>query len=403
MKRQRSLAGVAVIAMAIAGCSTIQNKLGKGGGPAAPAATDGGGGASPSAAGTAGGKAPATAKAPIDRSKLPAKLAELLDALEGDPSSEHVLRNKYDKLNAATDAFAARWKAYRARKTEIDAVLAKLAPLEQAKSWAKARDLLESAIAPPVRNDKGKIVLDRTVLEPVDAELPAVHALIRVAAAQQDYHRLAEASADLYIRREVGEDREQELLVWLAAAEYDIVRGLAQVDKPYVEPLLEQAFHAGQSGGDMTLRFMASLRDFGLVRGRIETGGAYGDGDWGLLAFGRLDRAKVDDTSIAWSRKTTWEVPYDCVTTGTIDAINPVTGQVTYEQRCKFRRESQTVVLHAGLARPLPAWHNEMGMATPYLVARIDRQGPSWKLSRVTMPDLRFLDGITVYPWRSPF
>ena len=83
--------------------------------------------------------------------------------------------------------------------------------------------------------------------------------------------------------------------------------------------------------------------------------------------------------------------------TNQVERFDRVTGQPRYKERCKYRPKERTFTVAATLGGALPAW------AEQEVIAHVKQGGPSWILERVVVPDLRFREGLSPTPWRSPY
>jgi len=401
-----------------AACGVVQGKIGGlgGGSVGAPApspvaaAAPSPKAAAPVRSAPAPAPAPAVAAAPsaaapaaepsLDVSMLPAKLVELVDALNPGEGNEPS-RLKYRKeLVASAGEFDAAWKKYLARKVEVDAALARSQALVAGGDLAGARTLLEGMLAPPVRDERGDIERNRGLLEPIDAELPAVQALIEVAAKQGDYLRVVEAAGDLYLRRSVQANREAELLIWLAHHRKDRIERLWPMfpdDRKYVRPFLQGAFDAENGGYLLAEAHLHGLDKYGMKSD--SEGGRKGDPI--LFDFRHLDEAQLTARTVTWSHKEEWDEPYGCVETRTVDSIDPKTGRIRYRLKCKHRTIKRETSVHVGLAHDLPTWATSDPSQVQKIafVGTLDAAAPNTKLSAAKVADLRFFDRLRLPPF----
>ncbi|NVB80756.1 MAG: hypothetical protein HOV81_20335 [Kofleriaceae bacterium] len=394
---KRSCLLFAVLTTQLGACSLVSGKFSSGSTPA-PTST------APAETSTPSSK-PASAAASIDRSKLPAALADKIDRLTSDPTSANQRATYYRILDESADLFAKNWDAYQARLAVVSPVVEKAAKLRAANKLAEARALIETVITPVTRDpSSGRIKLARQTVEPIDAELPAVYELIAIARAQNDMLRVVEASADIYLRRKVEPARDRELTIWLAATQYDLIQGLGVLGGKDVDDLakiLGDAHSAKQAGAEAVMNYLGAIEDLGLKRVLSDFEAKLAPETWVMMTWrDRTSSAKVQNNKLTSSKKLTWQIPYDCVVTNRIESINPVTGFVRYVEKCKYRTESRLVTIEATLAGALPAWASSKG---DKIIARSKHGGPNWVLDQFAVPDLRFVDDVTVYPFRSPY
>jgi hypothetical protein len=398
-----------VLSAQLGACSMLPGKLAAGSPPAqTPAASAPAPAASaptPAAPGQAPAPSskPASAAASVDRSKLPAALADKIDRLTADNANHRA--SYYRTLNEAADLFAKNWDAYQARLAVVSPVVEKAAKLRAANKLADARATIESVITPVTRDpSSGRIKLARQTVEPIDAELPAVYELIAIARAQNDMLRVVEAGADLYLRRKVEPARDRELTIWLAATQYDLVHGLGVLGGKDVDDLtkiLRDTHAAKQAGAEAVTNYLGAIEDLGFKRVLSDFEVKLAPDAWVMMTWrDRTSSAKVQNNKLTSSKKLTWQIPYDCVVTNRIESINPVTGFVRYVEKCKYRTESRLVTVDATLAGALPTWASSTG---DKIIARSKRGGPNWVLEQLAVPDLRFLESVTVYPFTSPY
>ncbi|MGN6110267.1 MAG: hypothetical protein ACTHU0_34505 [Kofleriaceae bacterium] len=405
---KRSCLFFVVLTTQLGACSMLSGRLSSGspssgspssGSPPAPTS------AASAQAPTPSSSKPTSAAASIDRSKLPAALVDKIDRLTSDPTSANQRANYYRTLNESADLFAKNWDAYQARLALVSPAVEKAAKLRAANKLADARATLETVITPVTRDpSSGRIKLARQTVEPIDAELPAVWELIAIARAQNDMLRVVEAAADLYLRRKVEPARDRELTIWLAATHYDYIHNfgvLGGKDVDELTKIFRDTHAAKQAGAEAVANYLGTIEDLGFKRVLSDSEAKLAPDAWVMMTWrDRTSTAKVQNNKLTSSKKLTWQIPYNCVVTNRVDSINPVTGQVRYVEQCKYRTESRLVTIEATLAGALPSWASSTG---DKIIARSKHAGPSWVLDQFAVPDLRFLEGVTVYPFDSPF
>jgi hypothetical protein len=328
---------------------------------------------------------------------VPRVIADEIERQESDPSNRQVRANKYRLLAASAEKFTPKWAAFEARREQVADAVARAAKLRADHQLAEARACLEAVITPVVRDASGAIQLQRTPVEPIDAELPAVRQLAELAREQGDMHRVVEVAADLYVRRELQPSRDHELAIWLAL-DTQVVEFLQAQAGPFtpdqlpeIVRLYRDASAARSAGATSATTYRNRLGEVGIRAVGFASTEKIAPGSWVLMDVPMHKRGtKLEGNAVAYDDVTEWEQPYDCVETSRIESIDPRTGKIHYRQQCKSKTMRHVVTLRASLGRPVPEWSSD----APWTVlGRVKASGPSWVIDDLSLPDLRFYSG----------
>lgn len=291
----------------------------------------------------------------------------------------------FETLTAEGGRFDQRWTQYQARLEKAAEKLHQARQLRDKGDLAGAQRLLSAAIAPIERTDSGELPR-RDTLELRDAERELVLLLGEVAAARKDWQVALAASTGLAARR-VPLDRESERLLWLFQ-KTRLTRGYATGQVPPLQDAAErlsQTFERiAREGFQNGTGYLEVLDQAGLHRISVRNA-KVAKGDWVLFS---LRPQRLEPARAYYHELRTWQQPYDCRRTNRIRAINPVTGELIYEEQCKYRPEKFEVEVDAKLAEPPPSWAQGSDV---WFLARVVRPGKKWKLDDARIVDLRWL------------
>lgn len=343
---------------------------------------------------------------PVDLSAskngVPQVFIDLINKRYNGDSYAQARQKQFQELQVTSAAFAKQWNLYEARKKAVSGAIAraKSAPDDQVES------ILRSVITPATRNEKGFITRDRVLIEPYDAEIEAVLELAKVLSKNNDFAALAELTANLMGCRKVSNDRNEELLMWLATKSGRTLGNLRfgqHADIGHALDRIAKAAHSVQTSkrsrrfnlsadyGRLAESFHRALPDYGLKRVQLGDYKGVKRNDWVLMDG--IFRPKLSNKSLNYVYNKTFHEPYDCRTTNKIIGWNLVTGQWDYERRCKQRPIRVKASVKAKLITPPPSWTESLDrFDSVWVVGKVQKRGPAWRLTDSVMADFRFLE-----------
>ena len=326
---------------------------------------------------------------------LPPVITDLIAArYPGQPDAQRINAAVFTRSSAA---FEAAWQAYQARLAsvtpEVEAARRQADAGELAAAVARLRALITPLPRAAGALERGAIIAARASVTPADAEVPAIVALVDVAARAKEYAVLVELAPELYGRRRVGADREAERLIWFGYRNgkslYDLGVGAVPESAEKIRAILEQAAKAVE-GPALAAGLVASLPDRGLARGFDSYDNtSVAPGTW-VLDTVMLDGTKFDDRGLHYHYKKTVAIPHSCAPGSKIIGVDPVTGDYRFEVVCQYTQRPVELWIDAALLADPPAWRDEEVAVT--VVGRVTRQGPRWELADARIVDLRGLD-----------
>ncbi|HUH06006.1 MAG TPA: hypothetical protein VML75_28645 [Kofleriaceae bacterium] len=393
------------------GCATIDKLRGKPGAPAAAptAATEAPAQHAAAGAGTSAEAAPDAPTAPDapaaadagpteNTAGLPQPVIDLVreNHLDDEVRQDYVVgqRNQYyDELRPAVASFRDAWKAYQARVVVVAAAVERTKALEAAGKLAEARAEVSKVITAVPADDQGRILArDRAMLEPRDAELPAVEAWVRITAALKDRKALVEAGRLYWTRRKVKSE-DIELWYWLAAVKSEVIARLVDnfdvgIRRDIFKLWDESARVRGApplepEGMRTAAMYSNSLIQYGLgwTVVTVEKGKK---GDWIMVS---VTPVTVAGQTITHESTERWQTPKRCWDGRNVSWWDSQ-GRPVYERECEYTHHARPIKFEAKLDGPLPAW--AAGRTKLLVVGRIDKPGPTWKLVDAFVPDVRY-------------
>lgn len=306
-------------------------------------------------------------------------------------------------------SFELRWGQIQQRQREVDTGIKKAQELAQARNLPAARDALIAVLTGTSVDGNGKIKERPGILEIMDAELPALYELAKLARDAQDPSILPDITAALRPRRRLL-DASSEMLLWcsyqaaLAAAKEEgsvlrsygagqvasIGRALGRIDDA-VEYLLKK------DGLLMAQGFFYSLKDYGLPRAEIWVKDSVKAGGFGLFHLfpppGVM--VKVADDGVFLKIDVVEQLAKDCHETDKVDGFDPVSRRFTYRRECKLEPHRLKASLKAALKSPPAAWAKGASRDV-WLFGKVDKQGDDWVLSEAQVVDFRFLGAMSL-------
>ncbi|MBW2736917.1 MAG: hypothetical protein JRH20_31425 [Deltaproteobacteria bacterium] len=271
------------------------------------------------------------------------------------------------------------------------------AALVKAKAAPKEAEATLRAVLTAPPRDKGGFIKRKGSLNACNAEVDAVLALAKVLAAAKNYGALVELAAHLKGCRKAG-DRSQEVLIWLAGrSRYfgNLKAGQRPEIGEAINRMHKAAYLVGRSDRQLAKAFFRALPSYGLHRVGLGDYKRVKRTSWVLMRD--IHQPKLSRKSLKYVYDRTFQESYDCKLTKQIIGFNVVTGKWDYKTRCKTRSVKIKASVATSLVQPPPAWAKKAGRFQPvWVVGKITKLGPNWRLTKSTMVDLRFLK------WRQP-
>jgi hypothetical protein len=275
------------------------------------------------------------------------------------------------------------WAAYQARAVEVKAAVEKSDQALKDGKPDEARKLAEAVITPNKVSDKGQVDVHRALVDARDAEIPALLALGRAAAAQNDYLTVANLAQMMYAHRIVGDESDERLL-WIGRQNRNELEML--VASAVAQPLVQRADAEARQLQSLGRGMIKTLFKLGLKSVFLYEPKPVKKGDW--IVF-EIDPQKVDAKSATFAEHKTYPVPYDCYETNKVLAVDPSDGRVIWEQRCKYRDETVNLDAHIKFAGPPPPWVKPGDLV--HFIGRVEKTGPKWVIAEAAVPDWRFI------------
>ncbi len=346
---------------------------------------------------------------PAGAEEVPAVIVKLVKAYRGDTrpgreqegaeNAKQFLEENY--VPVARD-FTAAWTKYDARRAEVTKALEAAAALEADKKLDEAIAALKAVITIVPADAKGALPEQRAFLEARDAEVPAILAWAKLAAAKKDVYAVPEIAAALYTRRKVTGDPEAEKLLWVIKAQASDVATMTvnrnDADEVRVGKLLYGVRDSERAGQELAWGYyFAADKQLGLKRARYEDSSHGKKGEWVIID---VPLSKLAGVNYKYSETNKYTVPINCVLTNRITGIDPVTGSVRYAEKCDFKEVTEKFEIKAALAAAPPAWakpsadnaDDDPGIgAKVTLIALVEHGGPKWVLTKAQVADFRFL------------
>jgi hypothetical protein len=315
-------------------------------------------------------------------SSLPPLLRDLITtAHDGQPDAQ---RHAAAPFLRSDQAFATQWKAYEARRDEIAPAVAKARELAKKDRPAALRQLLALISEIPESADGTRI--RRQWVEPADAEYPACVAVLELAGGAKDFRAYARAAHGLLGRRKVADDRESERMQWFAFRNTRALSSLGGEMEPERKHKVDAIVNEVQKQQDAAIQaarvVWSSTKKLGLKTCRDD---GLKVGDW---CADDVPNIEVHGRTATYRLDLAFAQPYDCRQTDRIEAIDPVTGQVRYEEQCKYRPRQIHEQIEANLAEDAPSWIAKG--TTTWILGRVTKTSPHPMLADAVLPDLRF-------------
>jgi hypothetical protein len=276
------------------------------------------------------------------------------------------------------------WAAYQARAAEVKAAVEKSDQALKDGKPDEARKLVEAVITPNKVSDKGQVDVHRALVDARDAEIPALLALGRAAAAQNDYLTVANLAQMMYAHRLVGEESDERLL-WIGRQNRKELEGLV-LNNDFVPALILRADAEARKLQSLGRGMIKTLFKLGLKEVFLYQPKPVKKGDW--IVF-QIDPQKVDGKSATFAEHKTYQMPYDCYETNKVMAVDPSDGRIIWEQRCKYRDETVNLDAHIKFAGPPPPWVKPGDLV--HFIGRVEKTGPKWIIAEAAVPDWRFI------------
>jgi hypothetical protein len=291
----------------------------------------------------------------------------------------------YQKLfSISLDAFEAKWTAYQQRKAEVDAGLAESERLSQAGKFHEAATLLKGLITPPPLNAKQELEMARQMIEPRDAEFPALLALAKIAVRAEMPQAFGEIANGLVVRREVGE-KEEERWLWIAYRNPRDFKNISHAQKPETVTLFrEKALNAENAtfqGARLASGLFENMEPLGVKRVDLRDHAAAATGEW---VYAGASDVKFNGKVGKASHRKEERIPYDCVPTDRISGIDWSTGKFTYFMNCQYKKKVTSFQLEVQLADHTGG----EGMKTVMFVGKVKKKGPAWKVAQAAAVQL---------------
>ncbi len=268
------------------------------------------------------------------------------------------------------------WKAYEARKLEVDKAIETAKEKKAAGDDAGAIAALGRVITAPTAKPDGTVknrALDAGYIIPADAEHPALELLLSWTEEARDWASFLDGCVILGLRHEVQE-KGVERLIWLASNQtFRQLPGSGDLGAA-MNRLNREAFGVIDRARYSGLQCFTSLVDRDVTKVNLPDYGKVKPGQWLLLAA-TLD---VSGTRGTAKREQSGETPYDCRDSKKIDRIDP-SGKVIYFQDCKFKKYKKQLDLSVEFKSKLPE-HGSGDSARLMLIGRVKKAGTKLEL-----------------------
>jgi hypothetical protein len=282
------------------------------------------------------------------------------------------------------EAFAAQWKGFEARRAEVDPAVAKARELAKTDRPAALRQLL--ALISEIAESADGSRVRRQWVEPADAEYPACIAVLEIAAGAKDFRAYARAAHGLIGRRKITDDRETERMQWFAFRNERALSSLGGQMEPERKHKVEAIVNEVRKQEDAVIRAArvawSVAKKLGLKTCRDDS---LKTGDW---CSDDVPRLEVRGRTATYRLDLAFAQPYDCRQTDRIEGIDPVTGQVRYEEQCQYRPRQIHEQIDVTLAEDPPTW--TANGTTTWILGRVTKTSPHPVLADAVIPDLRF-------------
>jgi hypothetical protein len=324
---------------------------------------------------------------------LPPRLVKILHKRFPHQGYQKAMATYTGLFKRSNQAFELAWRRHKERRAAVNKVIEEARALLRRGNHERAARALDGVIDRPPMTSDGKLASTRDLIEPIDAEVPAIIERAQLTKVTRDYaslHRLADA---LVNRRRVSEDKETERWMWLAFRSpraFLNIGGADQTpaDAKFIKAMVLKTGKA-TTGGYLLSEGMlhrSGLKRYGIKRVQLHQHRSCDRGDWILASVpSRLIRARGKVFSV---KLKSWRpVGVKCRDTNRIEAIDPVTGRVRYKQDCVYRRRPISFTLSATLRKA----RRKFPSSWVQLVGKVVRRGPSWKLGQVVILGERML------------
>jgi hypothetical protein len=267
------------------------------------------------------------------------------------------------------------WSKYQQRKTEVDDVVSAAGALEKAGKLGEAQKALEAAVTAVKRDAKGKFPRRYDRLDPLDAEVPLLEALLRVAARRKDWPTLVDACALLEIRAQPWEEADERVLF--------IVASLG--DRQFLEGLynaLHEVAHDGAYRMGIAKQRYRDLGKLGLRQISLAEDRATNAGQW--VHF-RFSPGPIEGNAASEKYHNVGMVNYGCHDTDRVSAYDRRTGRFDYGRTCKQKKVTVDASVAVAFKTPPPQWARE-GRDVP-VIGKVVKAGPGWQIAEAFVCD----------------